>query len=116
MGRYRTVITYNHYFEDFLDTLNHKQQMKILQTLRLLEELDVVPSSILKHLEGKKGLYEIRSTFGNDAFRIFCCFDEGRIIVLLGGFQKKTRKTPLREINKAEKIKEQYFIEKNREK
>jgi phage-related protein len=49
---------------------------------------------------------------GNDIFRIFCFFDDGKLIILANGFQKKTQKTPRQEIEKALKIKELYHEEK----
>jgi putative component of toxin-antitoxin plasmid stabilization module len=64
------------------------------------------------HLTGTDGLYEIRIELGTNIYRIFCCFDEGNIIVLFNGFQKKTRKTPPGEIEKAAIIKKEYFDEK----
>jgi len=63
-------------------------------------------------LEGTAGLFEIRVQSGNDIFRIFCFFDEGKLIVLANGFQKKTQKTPKQETEKALKIKELYHEEK----
>ena len=39
-------------------------------------------------------------------------FDEGKLVVLANGFQKKTQKTPRQEIDKALKIKEEYETEK----
>jgi phage-related protein len=63
-------------------------------------------------LENTDGLYEIRVQIGNDIFRIFCFFDEGKLIVLANGFQKKTQKTPQKEIDKALKIKAEYESEK----
>ncbi len=57
---------------------------------------------------GTIGLYEIRIQFGSDIFRIFCFFDRGNLIVLMNGFQKKTQKTPQKEIEKANKIKQAY--------
>jgi phage-related protein len=62
-------------------------------------------------LENTDGLYEVRVQSGNDIFRIFCFFDKGQLVVLANGFVKKTQKTPKREIEKAMKIKEEYFIE-----
>ena len=61
---------------------------------------------------GKKGLYEIRIEFGGDIFRVFCCFDKGALVILLNGFQKKTQKTPQSEIDKAEKLMNEYYNEK----
>jgi len=46
---------------------------------------------------------------------VFCCFDSGRIVVLFNGFQKKSQKTPKKEIEKALKIKEDYFKNKKGE-
>jgi phage-related protein len=46
--------------------------------------------------------------FGNNIYRVFCFFDEGRLIVLLNGFQKKSQKTPKNEIEKALKLQKQY--------
>jgi phage-related protein len=85
---------------------------KIVWTLDLIEQMDVVPETYLKHLEGTNGLYEIRVQQGSDIFRIFCFFDEGKLVVLLNGFQKKTQKTPGGQLEKAEKQKEQYYADK----
>jgi phage-related protein len=57
-------------------------------------------------------LYEIRIKTGSDIFRIFCCFDSGRIVILFNGFQKKSQKTPKKEINKAFKLMDEYFKQK----
>lgn len=78
----------------------------------MIEELHRVPETYLKHLENTDALFEIRIQLGSDIFRIFCFFDQGQLVVLANGFQKKTQKTPKKEIEKAEKIKEEYFNEK----
>ncbi len=78
----------------------------------MIEELHRVPETYLKHLENTDALFEIRIQLGSDIFRIFCFFDQGQLIVLANGFQKKTQKTPKKEIEKALKIKEEYFNEK----
>jgi phage-related protein len=63
-------------------------------------------------MEGTEWLYEIRVQQGSDIFRIFCFFDECKLIVLANGFQNKTQKTPKSEIEKALKIKKEYEQEK----
>ena len=73
-----------------------------------------MPRTYLKHLEGTDGLYEIRVSSGNNIFRIFCFFDEGQLIILLNGFQKKTQKTPKSEIERAEKLKTKYYEDKQK--
>jgi phage-related protein len=60
-------------------------------------------------MENTDGLYEIRVEYGSNIYRIFCCFDEGRIVVLFNAFQKKTQKTPQKEIEKALRLKQEYF-------
>lgn len=66
----------------------------------------------MKHIEGTDGLYEVRIKVGSDIYRIFCCFDAGRIVILFNGFQKKSQKTPKKEIERALLIKKEYFTNK----
>jgi phage-related protein len=108
----RTIIFYKDYFEEFFVKQREKVKAKIIWTLELIEELERVPETYLKHLENTDGLYEIRIQQGSDIFRIFCFFDQGQLIILTNGFQKKTQKTPKKEIEKAIKIKNEYENEK----
>ena len=63
-------------------------------------------------MEGSEGLYEVRVEVGSNIFMIFCCFDEGALVILFNGFQKKTQKTPKKEIEKAKRLMTEYFNEK----
>lgn len=81
---------------------------KIIWTFELIEEFQRIPETYLKHIENTEGLFEIRIKQGSDIFRIFCFFDHGKLVVLANGFQKKTQKTPKKEIERALKIKEEY--------
>ena len=108
----RTVFLYKHYFADFYHKQRQKVKDKIIWTFRLIETIQKVPEEYLKHLNGTDGLYEIRVNLGSDTFRIFCFFDDGNLIVLMNGFQKKTQKTPKSEIDKANKIRQEYEKEK----
>ena len=108
----REIRFFKHYFNEFYVSQSEKVRRKIAQTLVWLQTLDRLPSSILKSIEGKKGLFEIRVEFGGDIFRIFCCFDEGSLVILFNGFQKKTQKTPSNEIEKADKLMKEYFDNK----
>ena len=63
-------------------------------------------------MTGTDGLYEIRVEYQGNIYRIFSSFDEGNLVVLFNGFQKKSQKTPTGEIEKALKIKAEYFNEK----
>ena len=89
-----------------------KVKDKIVWTFDLIELIDKVPETSLKHLQGTHKLFEIRVQSGNDIFKIFCFFDEGNLVVLANGFQKKTQKTPKQEMEKALKIKTEYYESK----
>lgn len=82
---------------------------KIDWTLLVLKTTRIVPEKFLKHLTNTDGLWEVRVSAGNGIFRIFCFFDDGNLIILLSGFQKKTQKTPKNEIKKAERLKKEYY-------
>ena len=110
----RTAIFYKDYFEQFFLKQKEKVKAKIIWTIQLIEELEKVPETYLKHLELTNGLYEIRVKHGSDIFRIFCFFDHGKLIIIMNGFTKKTQKTPQKEIEKALKIKEEYENENNK--
>ena len=112
MQKNRTIIFYKDYFQTFFEKQNKKVKAKIVWTFDLIQELQRVPETYLKHIENTDGLYEIRVQVGGDIFRIFCFFEKGQLIVLANGFQKKTQKTPKREIELALKIKSEYESEK----
>ncbi len=112
MEKFRTVIAYKDYFREFLRKLPEKIQDKIYKILDLIEYQRQIPVKYIKHIEGVKGLYETRFGLGSDIWRVFCFFDEGQLVILLNGFQKKTQKTPRQEIEKAKKLMNEYFNEK----
>lgn len=69
-----------------------------------------MPTKFIKFI--REELYELRMEYNSNIYRIFFIFDEGKIVVLFNGFQKKTQKTPPAEIEKALKIKEAYYEDK----
>ncbi len=73
----------------------------------------MIPSRYLERIEGTDGLFETKYSLGSDIWRVFCFFDEGRLVILLNGFQKKTQKTPKSEITLAVKLKKEYFEDKS---
>ncbi len=107
----RTVTLYKDYFANFFKKQRQKVKDKIIWTFRIIETQKQIPTDYLKHIEGTDGLYEIRVQQASNIFRIFCFFNEGKLIVLASGFQKKTQKTPKSEIDKALKIKKEYETE-----
>lgn len=106
--RVREVIAYKDYFESFLRSQPQKVQDKIFKIIEAIETLNRVPSNYLKHLVGTDGLYEARIQLGSNIWRVFCFFDNDKLVILLNGFQKKTQKTPKNEIEKALKLMTEY--------
>ncbi len=111
MKRYRQIIYFKKYYFDFFDKQSEKVKDKIDYVLFLITVADRIPKKFFQHLEGTNGLYEIRVEYQGNIFRIFCCFDEGNLVVLFNGFQKKSQKTPKSELDKAVKIMKEYFDE-----
>jgi len=91
---------------EFLDSLAGKAAQKVTWVLRLIEELDAIPEQYLKKLTGD--IWECRIQYGGNTFRVLCFFD-GPAVVLTHGFQKKTRKTPRTEIERAVSYRRDYL-------
>lgn len=92
MERIRQIHFFKHYFNDFFNNQTEKVKNKIDHVLFLISAAERIPVKFFKHIEGTDGLYEIRVEFEGNIYRIFSCFDQGRIIVLFNGFQKKSQK------------------------
>lgn len=105
----RHILPFKEYFKEFKKTLQRDVLIKIYQVFMLVMTEKIVPSKFLKSIEGVKDLYEIRVEASGNIYRIFCCFDEGNLVVLFNAFQKKTQKTPLAQIERAKKIMDEYF-------
>ena len=112
MNKVREVIAYKEYFENFLKGQTIKVQDKIFKVIEIIETYERVPNQYLKAIIGTNGLYEARIKLASDIWRVFCFFDKGKLVILLNGFQKKTQKTPKKEIAKATKLMNEYFEEK----
>ncbi len=110
----RDIFYYKNYYPNFFKTLKPDAKKKFNWTLQLIATIDRVPEKYFKYITGSTGLYEVRVEVGSDIYRVFSFFDKGQLIVLVNGFQKKTQKTPKGEIEMAEKLKKQYFDEKNK--
>ena len=109
MSKKRELLFFKNYFEDFYKIQPEKVKKKIIWTLKVIEELDLIPETYFKHLKNTTGLYEIRIRVGNNIYRIFCFFDLDNLVVIGHGFQKKTQKTPKQQIERAEQIKKEYY-------
>jgi len=100
--------------EDFLDSVSSKQAQKVAWVLKLVEDLERVPSVYFKKMVTTQDLWEVRAVAGSNIFRLIGFFDGPNLVVLAHAFQKKTQKTPKQAINIAEERKREYFRRKKK--
>lgn len=110
----RDIFYYQNYYLEFFEKLKPEVKKKFNWTLQLIATIDKVPEKYFKHMTGSTGIFEIRVEVGSDIYRVFSFFDKGQLIILVNGFQKKSQKTPKNELELAEKLKKQYFDEKDK--
>ena len=106
----KKIIAYKDYFNTFFAELDKGTQDKVLYVLMLLRTQDRLPTKFIKAI--RDGLFEVRIEYNSNIYRIFFVFDGNKIVVLFNGFKKKTQKTPVNEIKKALKLKEEYYASK----
>lgn len=85
----RHVFVFHNHFKEFRRTLDKDTLKKLYQVLTLIMTVEVIPARFMRAIKGRKGLYEIRVENGNNIYRVFCCFDEGNLVILFNGFQRK---------------------------
>lgn len=103
----RRIVLFGDYFNSFIRCLNEDVRKKIDYVLDMLKSLRKINSKFVKHISD--GLFELRVEWEGNIYRVFFIFDDVNIVVLFNGFQKKSQKTPVREIEKALRIKKEYY-------
>jgi len=106
----RIISAYKTYFKDFIDTLNEAEARKVFYVIDMLKTQERVNAKFVKYLRDE--IFELRAEHGGNIFRVFFIFDDGNVVMLFNGFQKKTQKTPEKEINKAIQLKKEYYAGK----
>ena len=106
----RRIVTYQKYFDEFWYALDKGVKRKFSYVFSMLKTIDRLPTTFVKSMG--EGLFELRVEYESNIYRVFFIFDEGNIVVLFNGFQKKKQKTPKGEIEKALRIKNEYYAEK----
>lgn len=114
MKKIRNIKLYKHYFKEFYTSQEKSVRDKINYSLYMVETQRVIHRKFFRFIDGSDGIYEIRTEYNENIYRVFCCMDEDSVVVLFNAFQKKTQKTPLKEIKIAEKLKKEYFDNKRR--
>ena len=95
--------------KEHLDSLADVQVTKIAWVLKLIRELDQIPSRYFKKLVKTNDIWEVRVDVGRSIFRLLGFFHDRELIILTNSFQKKSLKIPLEEIKLAEKRKKEYL-------
>jgi len=107
MREERRILYYKRYFIDFFNSLECEAKRKVAYVLDMLKTQERVSQNFVKHI--REGVYELRVNHKGNIYRAFFIFDDGNVIMLFNGFQKKTQKTPNNEIDKALKLKNEYY-------
>ena len=106
----RKILYYKRYFIDFYMSLDDGAKKKIDYVLSMLKIQERISAQFVKHIRDR--VYELRASSSGNIYRAFFIFDDDRIVMLFNGFQKKTQKTPQSEIEKAIKLKNEYYASK----
>lgn len=103
----KKIVAFKHYYQEFMEKLTDDERSKIRRALLLLETEEKIPYHYIKYI--RDGIYEFRVTYKTLEFRIMHMYDGNRVIILLNCFCKKTQKTPHKEIEKALRLKKEYY-------
>ncbi len=106
----RKLEPFEGYYQEFYNKQSKSVQTKIDYVLHIIITIEQIPKKFFKHIED--GIYEIRIKSGSDIYRIFSFFDEGKLVILLHGFTKKSQKPPRKEIKKAIELRSKYYEKK----
>lgn len=107
----RRIQAYKNYYTDFMALLSEAERLKIQRALLLFSNNERIPSHYIKYI--RDGVYEFRVTHLNNEFRIFFCFDGDTLVILFNGIRKKTQKLKNSDIEKAVKLKNEYYESKS---
>lgn len=110
MNNERKIRAFGRYFEEFVKSIDIGAKRKIFYAIDMLKTGQRVSSKFVKYLRDE--IFELRAEYGGNIYRVFFIFDDGNVVILFNGFQKKTQKTPQVEIEKAVKLKNEYYEQK----
>lgn len=108
----RKIRAYKNYFTDFISSISELEARKVFYVLDMLKMQERLSTKFVKYIEDE--IFELRAEHGRNIFRVFFIFDEGNIVLLFNGFQKKSQKAPRKEIEQAKKLKNEYYAEKGK--
>ena len=101
---------------DFLENLDDKTREKIYYNIKKAQLVN--DNELFKKLNDF--IWEFRTLYNSKAYRLFSFWDKSEsketLVVATHGILKKTQKTPVKEIKKAEEIRKQYLENKTKNK
>ncbi len=106
----RRILYYKNYFIDFFNSIDAGAQKKVAYVLNMLKTQERLSENFVKSI--REGIFELRASHNGNTYRAFFIFDQGNIVMLFNGFQKKTQKAPQSEIEQAIKLKNEYYASK----
>ena len=96
-------------FLNFLSILDVKLRAKVFRDLGLLQKNgNDLGMPFSKFLDD--GIFELRTKLGSNNVRVLYFFIYGKTIIVTNGFKKKTQKTPIGEIQLAQKYRNEYVL------
>ena len=99
---------------EFMDSLDQKSQQKIYYNIKKAQLTN--DPELFKKLNDN--IWEFRTFYNKTHFRIFAFWDKSQgqqtLVLSTHGLIKKTDRTPKTDLEKAERIREQYFEQKNK--
>ena len=102
--------------KEFLDSLDEKTRAKVVYNI--WKSCNTNDKELFKKLQDK--IWEFRTKYNKSYYRLFAFWDktdkEDTVVISTHGLIKKTDKIPKSEIEKAERLREKYFNEKNKKK
>lgn len=102
------------YTEEAIDFLRHlPQKVKAKVVYNIGKSMYVLDNSLFKKLENTD-VWEFRTLYNGNAYRLFAFWDteEDTLVIATHGMIKKSQRTPLKEIEKAEAKRKEYFMNK----
>lgn len=102
-------VVYTDEASSFLEALPAKVRNKIFYNVQKVSQ-GVMDKELFKKLEESE-IWEFRTLFNGNYYRLLAFWDTSTetLVVATNGFLKKTKKTPVKKIQRAETIRMEYF-------
>lgn len=94
----REIQYFKHYFIDFYNSLDASSQRKIAYVLQYIKTEQRWNEKFVKYI--RDGLFELRANHNGNIYRVFFILDDGNIVILFNGFQKKSQKPLSKKLTK----------------